>query len=154
MTGRAARGARRVLAAGAVLVVAALSPVAGTRAAFSDTALVSSTASSTLSAAPTLTCTRVGSNARITWTQPPTSTTYAPVTYTATVKRGSGSAAAAPVGTAPNHAVDVIGEIQLASTLPIVVTVTGTLPGTSWTGTTTITLTMYGLLNGWRIECP
>ncbi|VXB96597.1 hypothetical protein [Nocardioides sp. AX2bis] len=143
-------GAGVLVAAG--LVLAATAPSATTRAGWNDTARVSSQAT-TLTVAPVLSCTEVGSEAVVSWPRPVTGTTYATVAYTATIARNGGGPVSAPVADSGSSlSVTVPNSVAVLSS-DVFVSVTGTLSGTSWTGSTPITLRMRGLLAGWRVAC-
>lgn len=143
-------------AAAAAAALVALAPDSVTRAAWNDAATVAAPASRTLTVTPTLACTPDGSDAVVSWSQPPSGSGFAPVTYTATIRRGGGATSNATGSITADGAarrLPVAGSITV-TTIPVVVTVTGSLPGSTWTGTSTITLTMNSLVAGGRLECP
>ena len=139
----------------ALAVLAALSPQRTTRAAWVDTASVTS-AVDTLDVTPTLQCSPTGFDVTVSWSRPATPYGTAPVSYTATIRRNGGGLIplSVTVGpTAADRSALVVGTITLVD-YPVLVEVTATLPGTSWTATSTMTVVVRGLLNGWQVTCP
>lgn len=145
-----------VTSVGMVLVAGLLTPTATTRAAFSDTATVSASTTTTLTVpAPAQGCTNTTSGVRLRFTPasvPGTSGT--PLSYSASASRGP--TPDVPTSGSPRDVLlsssDYRGVLTLGGTL--VVTITATMPGTSWTRSTTTTLNVLSILGLTGISCP
>ena len=135
-----------------VLALLALTPQQGTRAAWNDTAVVTASVS-TLDISPTLTCTELDRQVRISWTVPAAPYGWAPVDHVATYQRtGFASTTLTVSGLDGQRWVLVdAGTPLLGYTWTVVVTTR--LPGTAWTVQRAHSGSVRSILGFWEARC-
>ena len=135
-----------------VLAVLAVTPQQGTRATWVDTAPVTASVA-TLDISPTLTCTELDRQVRISWTVPAAPYGWAPVDHLVTLQRSG-----FPSTTLPVSGLDGQRWVVVDAGTPLLgyswtVEVTTVLPGTTWTVQRVHSGSVRSILGRWEARC-